>query len=522
MPLLKSETHPFGTLAIFAFLLTLIPVAVGFFLAYQEDGSFCYALDDSFIMMAMSKNLAQFGVWGATPHEFSNTASSPLFTVLLAAIITLTGDHIWIPLAVNLLTLFGLYFWLANVAKQWGFQPWQTWFLLMGISILAPVHVLIWGSMEHLLHLFISLLCIYQVIQHPKTTSWYIWILLGISLAGIRYEGLFLGSGIVLWFWANKLWKVSFLFSFGMMLPVFLLGIYALDKGSYFLPNSLMLKAINKDIQQTGLIGSYLTSWLEKAIHNPHALVMMVLLVLSLKWKAIKSDSSMLWIALVLYMSVLHFIFGRYNHVFRYEAYLMGAAWVALWKYSCIDMKINSLHSLKRFLFPNWAQTALVLFLAFSPIKRSAESMVIGTRGMVNIFEQQVQMGRFVHQFYDKAPLAAIDIGAICYLSQAHVLDVFGLASIEVARKKMADAFTYSSLDSLCHKKGVEVAIVHNLQPDTRRWHKVGSWVIDHNEVCGEDTVDFYGLTLQSSQILKEQMHLFQPKLPPTVRVCYY
>lgn len=505
-----------------AFLLTLIPVVAGFLLAYQEDGAFCYALDDSFIMLAISKNLAQSGIWGATPYEFSNTASSPLFTVMLAGLIALIGNQIWIPLAVNLLALLGLFIWLEKIATNWGFQRWQNWFLLMGISIFAPVHVLIWGSMEHLLHLFISLLCINQVIQNAKTTSWFVWILLGSCLAGIRYEGLFLGSGIVLWFWANKQWKTSALFGFGLLLPVVFLGIYAVSKGSYFLPNSLVLKGIYRNIQRTGSTGGYLLSWVEKVLYQPHALVAILFLAVSLKWKEIQTSSSAQWIGFILCMSILHAIFGRYSHIFRYEAYLMAASWVVLWRYVCIELKINTLQSIKPLLFSNWMQTLLVVFLAFPALKRSADSMAIGTRAMVNIYEQQVQMGRFVQQFYNKAPVAAIDIGAICYLSKARVLDVFGLASIEVARQKMAGQYSYASMDSLCRRKGVEVAIVHKLKPDTNGWHKVGSWAIDNNVVCGGDTVDFYGLTGESSNRLKKQLHSFQPKLPATIQVHYY
>ena len=426
---LHSKPRSFGRIATLAYLLTLLPVAGGFALSYLETGAFCYALDDSFIMMAISKNLALHGVWGVSPYEFSSAASSPLFTILLAGIIALIGNHIWIPLVVNLIAVFGLFLWLEQKATKWGFLPWQIWFLLMGVSIFAPIHVLIFGSMEHVMHLWISLVCISQVLENEDTTPWYIWILLGVCLSGIRYEGLFLGSGLVLWMWINKRWLPGFLFGTGMMIPVFALGIYSISKGSYFLPNSLMLKAINMNIQKTGSVIGYLYSWVEKVILYPHALVPMILLGTTLRWNKLKTSKTQVWIALALWMSILHFIFGRYHHVYRYEAYLMGISWVILWQFACTELKINNLHDLKNFLFPNLVQSSLVILLAFSPLKRSAESLAVGTRGMVNIYQQQVQMGKFVHQFYNQASLAAIDIGAICYFSDAHLLDVFGLAS---------------------------------------------------------------------------------------------
>ena len=66
-----------------AFAFALLLSAPGFIQAFLVNGDFCYALDDSFIMMAISRNFAFHHVWGLTAHEFSSTASSPTFCATL-------------------------------------------------------------------------------------------------------------------------------------------------------------------------------------------------------------------------------------------------------------------------------------------------------------------------------------------------------------------------------------------------------------------------------------------------------
>ena len=64
----------------------------------RNDGHLIYPLDDTYISMAMGKNLAEHGVWGVTRHEFSSTSSSLIWPLLLAAADRVLGTNELVPL----------------------------------------------------------------------------------------------------------------------------------------------------------------------------------------------------------------------------------------------------------------------------------------------------------------------------------------------------------------------------------------------------------------------------------------
>src|SRR4051794_10962657 len=69
----------------------------------RTGGHLVYALDDPYIHMAIAKNLAFHGVWGVSADAFSSASSSPLWTLLLAGLFKVFGNHPGIPLVLNLL-----------------------------------------------------------------------------------------------------------------------------------------------------------------------------------------------------------------------------------------------------------------------------------------------------------------------------------------------------------------------------------------------------------------------------------
>ncbi len=504
-------------IAIFAFLFSVIWTLPGFVQAYLVNGTFCYALDDSFIMMAISKNLAQHGVWGLTAHGFSSTASSPLFVVVLSLADLLIGEKIWMPLALNLLAMGGLYIWLAQKARLWGFNLWQTWMLLMGLFLLMPIPVLLFGSMEHIVHTWIACWILFLALESGKATPAWVWVLGGALLAGIRYEGLFEGGILILWFWRQRIWKTGLLLGLGMLVPVCGLGFYSIAQGWFFLPNSLVLKGYGMNIQETGHFLGYLLSWISKAANHTHAIV--AILALYLLLPGARKFQNREALQLVLWSSLAHFALARYNHVYRYEAYLMALAWVAIWKHLVQEQGFSCSGEILQKLVRQKAFALAIGAFLLSPLYRSMDSYVVGTRAMVNIYEQQVQMAEFVKKYYNKATVGALDVGAIAYLSDCKLLDIWGLGDLDFARLKLKNAYVPDSIHALCMAKKMDLAIVYGNDMVHPEWQKTESWIISHNAVCSRDTIDFYAFSDQDRQVLRQRLDDFHPRLPSTIRV---
>src|SRR5580698_3142132 len=102
MPLSPRKLTDLQVLLI-AILSLLIPVAwIETSVLRATHGILAYPLDDTFIHMAVARNLAFQHYWGIAGHVFASTSSSPFYTVLLAAIFRVCGVHLIIPLLVNL------------------------------------------------------------------------------------------------------------------------------------------------------------------------------------------------------------------------------------------------------------------------------------------------------------------------------------------------------------------------------------------------------------------------------------
>ena len=69
----------------------------------RTGGEFVYAQDDPYIHLAMARTLAEHGVWGVRPTEFASASSSPLWTLVLAALWKLGAQQVWVPFALNLI-----------------------------------------------------------------------------------------------------------------------------------------------------------------------------------------------------------------------------------------------------------------------------------------------------------------------------------------------------------------------------------------------------------------------------------
>jgi hypothetical protein len=208
--------------------------------------------------------------------------------------------------------------------------------------------------------------------------------------------------------------------------------------------------------------------------------------------------------------------------LYRYEAYLIFCTvvigGVLIWKYGRQVMREWGPRI-------GWVLGVAVFALGFPLVLRSVAAFSKTGTACVNIYQQQYQMGQFLHQYYNQDAVAANDIGAVSFFTDGTKLDLWGLGNIQVARSKKKGYWTPDFLDSLCRAERVHTVVLYDRwfsDSLLRRWTKVASWQIRNNVICGEDSVSFYNIGGDKGVVLRQNLKAFEERLPAGVTVRYY
>ena len=359
-----------------------------------------------------------------------------------------------------------------------------------------------------------------------KTLSGYLY-LYGVLITGIRYEGVFLIFIACLILLYHK--KIAAAFSLGIIsaLPIIIFGIYSVSKGSFLLPNSVLLKSQTTGVSLFSFISNILIEKLTistngiTALATQRLLIILPLLYLVFYKKLSLNTAYKTALLILISYVVLHLSFASTGWFYRYEAYLIfcsviivGVIIYKYWGNVLVEIKHTKL-------------ILILLFfaLSFPYILRSTAAFSKASQACINIYEQQFQMAQFVKKYYPEKAVAANDIGAISFLSGANVLDLWGLGNIDVAKSKKNNYWTASFLDSLARNHNTNVAMVYDSWINNGvllKWEKVATWKIENNVICGDDTVSFYALDNISKELVKNNLLEYQKTLPSDIRVNYY
>lgn len=505
----------------------------------RNQGHLVYALDDAYIHMAMAKNLARYGVWGVTRYEFSSSSSSPLWTLLLALVYAIFGVNDASPLLLNILfaTLIVIAVYRILSRSQPPLPAATMLFVLMSIIYLTSLPALAFVGMEHTLHTLVTLLFVYLAASvlaqegpaFPRADA--VWLLvLAPFLISSRYEGVFLALVVCLLFWLRGHRGYAAAVGALALLPVGVYGLISTAHGWLWLPNSVILKSGLGNSTGLRLLGISEPRDVLRSLHLL-SLAFAILFVYVLRRGKGFWERRQLMMALFLAVTGLHMQFAGVGYFYRYEAYLvaLGLLVVAPAALDYVPQGAPKPRSgvRKRAGAGRSARQryAALIALALTP------GLSLGLRGWVamtltpwatsNIYEQQMQMGLFLKQFYAGTPVAINDIGAVSYLSDnLPYLDVWGLGSMEVARLKLSRRDTIGPLYDLARAKGVKAAILYEramagVRP--AQWIEVGRWRIRNNIVAANDTVMIYAVDPREEQNLIAHLKAFAPALPASV-----
>jgi hypothetical protein len=500
----------------------------------HTDGQFIYTLDDSYIHMAMAKHFAQNGTWGVTPYAFSSSSSSLLWTLLLGLLYAVFGVHDLLPLLLNVLfaalTLVVIYQGLLSR----GAPPLFAFAVLLVIIFLTGFDSLIFTGMEHTLQIFLIVLFVssaarmlsQQVIQ-PFSRSGAALAVVGMLCVFVRYEGLFLIAMVSLLFALRRHVRYAILLGLLGASPIVLFGLLALANGWMFLPNPVLLGGRQFDFRTIqGLLSIFGLGAYQQLQSNIHLwLLMMGALVLFVTETSVRRtlwQDTVLVLFLFLGVTFLHLeLTSKSVWVYRHEAYLLVLGIFVLG--AALGGKLPSAYRFRSFDTLRYAAVGLLVVLLSLPLlERSLYLRVITPQASQNIYEQQMQMALFLHDYYPEESVAANDIGLINYLTPLHLLDLYGLANLPIGQAMRAGSYDTALIQSLVEQENVSIAVVYTGWFDAYggvppEWVNVGEWTINNNVVVGGNTVAFYATSADGVEKLRQALQEFNPRLPATV-----
>jgi hypothetical protein len=281
------------------------------------------------------------------------------------------------------------------------------------------------------------------------------------------------------------------------------------------LPNSLLLKrAAFTGSGVAGIVdrvGGHAVRTLAEA---PHLLVLLAaVLVLS----ALRPTPPAVrrWDAIFVTATFLHLQLAAIGWLFRYEAYLVAIGVVLVARHLA-DAPVTTAH-------PGRARAALTLAVcvAAAPVvTRAIDAMAQTPRAVKNIYEQQYQMGLFLHGLPAGSTVMANDIGAVAYLADVRLIDLYGLATQETARARREGRVDRELLARLAAPAAPAAVVIYRswfadaIPPD---WIQVGTWKVPEEVVVADRTVTFYATRPADAALLAQALQAFQAHLPSSV-----
>ena len=419
--------------------------------AMRADDHLIYPLDDTYIHMGMAKHLALHGTWGMTRYEFSSSSSSPLWTMLLAGVYAATGPRDTTPLVLNVLCAIALLAVTDRALTKWSVPAVARAVVLAALVLAVPLPPLVLMGMEHVLHLLLSVAFAVAVIEPltaqaaPSTRRIAMLCVLAALLGASRYEGYFLVAIACVLLAIRRRLVAAVIVGLAALVPLAALGLISLANGSPFLPNSLLLKAGGEQLSAWQVLFKPPTSEdLELFRRTPALVAVLLASVLSALAVGVRRRSgrhpAVLACVLLVGMMALHahFAFSSLFWVYRHDAYLVGFGLIAA---ALVTTALPAAAG---------AVVMAALLIILLMVSAAPEEAWSGAQTLAEShanYLEHYRAAEFVAAHYPAGPVVVNDIGALSYRTDARLLDMFGLGSVEPIRIRRANAGAYTAAD---------------------------------------------------------------------------
>lgn len=423
-------------------LASLFGVALLFALhAGAPDGAL--PLDDAYIHLSLARTLAEHGVWGLFPGEAASASSSPLWTLVLAALFWLDRPAVRWALLGNAAAL-GAVIALAD-RRLAGCSASVRTGALLALCLLGALPVLGALGMEHLLHAALVLALVAAALggeERPGGASPGVLAGLAAAATAARFESLAPALALALLAGRRRAWREAAALAAGALGVVALHAALSSSIGGPWLPASILKKA--------GVVS--LGATLGRLAQEP-ALPALAIAALGTAAAGRGRPRLLLFVACL----GAQVLFGNVGWLYRYEAWLviwglveLGAAWLGPGRRG------------------GWG-AALALaatLLALLPVGARAQAALAGTRqGAAFVAQGNLPVARWLAGLPGEGAHAAWDIGAVAWLAHRPLVDLGGIATEALARPLRERRLDAETLAAVLAARDVRVAVIGDRWP---------------------------------------------------------
>ena len=502
-----------------------------------------FVLDDAYIHGSIAKNLLRHGTFGITPGVYAAASSSILWPVLLASCFAVFGVHMPLALLLNVaLSLATLRIFHAIWTRFTdGGRPLLEAATLFLVVFAGPLVLLTFVGLEHVLQTASVAWLFFGAIEAAQVKAGQqvgfrkaAWVCGSAALAtATRFEGCFAAALVCCLLASRRRQGLASAIGLCGAAPVVGFGLYSVLHGASFFPNSLLLKAVHgrgmHDMVDR-FVGRYAVLQGFLAVE---CVLAFVLFSRRRRDPALFCRKSPLFALLTVLLVPVHVACAATGWAYRYEAYLVVLLVFSAGLLGADAVRMPSL-PVRR---PARLGLGLIAIAVFFFSLRIIRTEMFVEEGVREIYQQQLQSARFLARYYNREAVDVVDVGAVSFLHDGPVLDVYGLASNAVTRLKMRHLWNADAMDRLTQASGAQVAIVYPEHLEVERmpagWHCMETWTIpaapshlrygDYALISAypavwEWTVSIWATKEAAVEPLRSRLAEFRSSLPPAVK----
>ena len=468
-------------------LLLVLTTALGAAAVRAAGGHLVYALDDTYIQMAIGRQLAAHGVWGVTRYEFSGAGSSLLWPLALAAVDRIAGPAERAPFVLNAIAAAAL-LWLAYAVlrRHVANRALQALTLVM-LVVAVPLAVLPIVGMEHALEAVVTLALAAAGVRSCSAVGsgerrrMFRWTLIAAALTvAVRYDAASVLVVLVVMSAVTRGWRQAAAIALTGASPALAYGLVARSQGWPMLPSAVLMKQRLAGVSVLtwhGFLDVFGGGALTALAYAPWLLVLVLAAVAQLargeEGDAPRARERRLLLVLFVCATLVHVQFGRLGWLYRYEAYLVALGIVA--NAASAGRWVPAIRRSPRPL--QLAACVLLAVLTLHPLL--LRGFLAAREALVDVddlYRHEYQLAQFFRRYPTDGALLVGDIGAIAYFSDTPLVDAGGLATIELLEQARENRYDRDLVLRVSRARGARVSIAGNPGGAGAAWTCVAEW----------------------------------------------